>query len=459
MPTPVGPKKRKTPIGLDGFFNPVLALRIALEILWIAFSCPIINWPKLFGRFNNLLLSDSATLFTGIPVISETTSATCSEEISLALSFDSSFQDFWALLNASKSLRSLSLIIAASSNFCFETLISFFDLRDSICFSILIIFLGTLSLNMCERAPASSSISIALSGKNLSVIYLSDKWTQASIASLEYFTLWWSSYLSFKPMRISIDSLTEGELIIIFWNLLSSAPSFSICCLYSLRVVAPMQWRSPLAKEGLNILEASRDPEAPPAPTNVWSSSIKIIKFFRDSSSFIILFSLSSNWPLYLVPETNAARSRDRILLLCNNLGTVFWTIRWARPSIIAVLPTPGSPISTGLFFFLLAKTWATLSISFSRPITGSSLPFFANWVMSLEKWSKVGVFSSLLLSSIPYRSSPSEFSPSTNSQTVSKSRSSEFKTSKIIPSFSLSIARSKCSSSATLLLRDEASR
>ena len=30
--------------------------------------------------------------------------------------------------------------------------------------------------------------------------------------------------------------------------------------------------------------------------------------------------------------------------------GTSPRTMRWARPSTMAVLPTPGSPISTGLF-------------------------------------------------------------------------------------------------------------
>jgi hypothetical protein len=49
--------------------------------------------------------------------------------------------------------------------------------------------------------------------------------------------------------------------------------------------------------------------------------------------------------------------------------------MRCARPSAIAVLPTPGSPISTGLFFLRRDSTWMTRSISFSRPITGSSLP------------------------------------------------------------------------------------
>ena len=41
----------------------------------------------------------------------------------------------------------------------------------------------------------------------------------------------------------------------------------------------------------------------------------------------------------------------------------------------MAVLPVPGSPISTGLFLVRRESTWMTRRISSSRPITGSSLP------------------------------------------------------------------------------------
>ena len=45
--------------------------------------------------------------------------------------------------------------------------------------------------------------------------------------------------------------------------------------------------------------------------------------------------------------------SSEKIVLSRRPSGTSPRTIRWARPSTIAVLPTPGSPISTGLFFVL----------------------------------------------------------------------------------------------------------
>jgi hypothetical protein len=38
--------------------------------------------------------------------------------------------------------------------------------------------------------------------------------------------------------------------------------------------------------------------------------------------------------------------------------------MRWARPSTIAVLPTPGSPISTGLFFWRRERICMIRSIS-----------------------------------------------------------------------------------------------
>ena len=75
--------------------------------------------------------------------------------------------------------------------------------------------------------------------------------------------------------------------------------------------------------------------------------------------------------------------------------GTSPSTIRWASPSTIAVLPTPGSPIRTGLFFVRRLSTWITRRISSSRPITGSSLPVAAASVRSRPKRSSAWNLSS----------------------------------------------------------------
>ena len=63
--------------------------------------------------------------------------------------------------------------------------------------------------------------------------------------------------------------------------------------------------------------------------------------------------------------------------------GTSPSTMRRARPSTMAVLPTPGSPMRTGLFLVRRDSTWITRRISSSRPMTGSSLPWRATSVRS----------------------------------------------------------------------------
>ena len=50
--------------------------------------------------------------------------------------------------------------------------------------------------------------------------------------------------------------------------------------------------------------------------------------------------------------------SRAKTVLSRSPSGTSPRTMRWASPSTIAVLPTPGSPISTGLFFVLRDRIW-----------------------------------------------------------------------------------------------------
>ena len=71
----------------------------------------------------------------------------------------------------------------------------------------------------------------------------------------------------------------------------------------------------------------------------------------------------------------SAPRSSETTRLSLSPSGTSPRTIRWARPSAMAVLPTPGSPMRTGLFLVRRDRTWMTRRISSSRPMTGSSLP------------------------------------------------------------------------------------
>ena len=65
----------------------------------------------------------------------------------------------------------------------------------------------------------------------------------------------------------------------------------------------------------------------------------------------------SSNSPRYLAPAINAPISNDNTRLCFIPSGTSPLIIRCASPSAMAVLPTPGSPINTGLFLVRRCKT------------------------------------------------------------------------------------------------------
>ena len=161
-------------------------------------------------------------------------------------------------------------------------------------------------------------------------------------------------------------SSTVGSSTITGWKRRSRAASFSIYSRYSFKVVAPTQCSSPLASIGFNSCPASMAPSVFPAPTIVCSSSINRM---ICPSEFL---KRSSNSPRYFAPATSAPISRANSFLSFKPSGTSPFTIRCARPSTTAVLPTPGSPISTGLFLVLRERIRTTFRISSSRPITGS---------------------------------------------------------------------------------------
>ena len=140
------------------------------------------------------------------------------------------------------------------------------------------------------------------------------------------------------------------------------------------------------------MLAASNAPSAPPAPMIVCISSIKRRTFPDCVTSFIALFILSSNSPLYFEPATIPERSSVRTFLSFIISGTSPTAIFCASPSTTAVLPTPGSPTRHGLFFVLLLSISISLVISRSLPITGSSLPSLAYSVRFLLYWSRTGV-------------------------------------------------------------------
>ena len=185
-------------------------------------------------------------------------------------------------------------------------------------------------------------------------------------------------------------SSTDGSPTNTCWKRRSSAASFSMYLRYSSSVVAPTRRSSPRASIGLIMLPASIAPSpVAPAPTMVCNSSMKVMicpaEFLMSSSTAL---SRSSNSPRYLAPATIEPMSRLTTVLSRRLSGTSPATMRWARPSTIAVLPTPGSPMSTGLFLVRRESTCTTRRISLSRPMTGSSWPSRARAVRSVEYFS-----------------------------------------------------------------------
>ncbi len=243
---------------------------------------------------------------------------------------------------------------------------------------------GIESISMRSRLAASSTRSMALSGRKRSVMYRFESTAAATSAESVMRTPWCTSYRSRSPRRMLMVSSTLGWSTTIGWNRRSSAASFSMCFRYSSRVVAPMQCSSPRASIGFRRFEASMAPSAAPAPTTVCSSSMNRMIWPSESvTSLRTALRRSSNSPRYFAPATRAPRSSDTTRRSRRPSGTSPRTMRWASPSAIAVLPTPGSPMSTGLFFVRRLSTWMTRRISSSRPMTGSSTPLRASSVRS----------------------------------------------------------------------------
>ena len=158
-----------------------------------------------------------------------------------------------------------------------------------------------------------------------------------------------------------------------------SAGSFSTDLRYSSGVAVPMHWIAPDASGGLRIDDASIAPSAPPAPTTVCNSSMNRMMLSFSVTWLIKVLSRCSNSPRYFVPATTDAMSSSRISFERRIAGTSPVAILCARPSTIAVFPTPDSPISAGLFFLRRVRVWMMRSISASRPMTGSRFPAIAS--------------------------------------------------------------------------------
>ena len=149
---------------------------------------------------------------------------------------------------------------------------------------------------------------------------------------------------------------------------------------------------SPRPRAGFRMFAASMAPSAEPAPTMVCSSSMKTMTSPARCTSFMMHLTLSSKSPRYFVPASMEARSSVTMRRFLSVSGTSPRATRRARASATAVLPTPGSPTRTGLFFVRRESIWMTRLISRSRPTTGSMPPLPAMSVRSRLYWSRTRV-------------------------------------------------------------------
>mmetsp|Transcript_114188 Transcript_114188/g.158453 ORF Transcript_114188/g.158453 Transcript_114188/m.158453 type:complete len:331 (+) Transcript_114188:177-1169(+) len=135
--------------------------------------------------------------------------------------------------------------------------------------------------------------------------------------------------------------------------------------------------------------------------------------------------------------------------------------MRMARPSAMAVLPTPGSPMNTGLFFWRRARIWMARSICSSRPTRGSIMPSIAALVKSLPNSSSAATFLEAfapLPAVTPTSSLPSSpaFWPYSSRMSTGTCSMSTLRVSKTFcaPSFlSLMMARRMCAGSMVFAL------
>ncbi len=335
------------------------------------------------------LASSSLMFATGMPVMSARASATDAAVIVPSISLADFFQFFRIWSRSRLAFSSRSRNDAAFSYSWLRMLSSLSRSRRAISSSSADTSGGLVDRRRRSMEQVSSMTSIALSGSWRPGRKRCESSTAEAMASSRIRTRWWASYESRKPFRISTVCSGVGGSMIRVWKRRSMAPSFSTCLRYSSSVVAPMHWISPRDSDGFRMLEASSELSDAPAPISVWISSMNRIMFFAAMTSAMIVLSRFSNSPRYFVPARIAARSRLITRLLARISGTSLSAIFCASPSTMAVLPTPGSPSTTGLFFVLRLRIWINRWISRVLPITGSSLFMAARSVRSMPNDSR----------------------------------------------------------------------
>ena len=165
LPTPVGPRKMKEPMGRFLSFKPTRPRRIALAMALTASSWPMTRWCKVSSRRSSRLLSSSVSWDTGTPVHMETMSAMSVGTTTLLLR--SFFEAHSSLARSSWSWSSFSLSRreAARSKSWALTAAALSISMSLIFFSSSCKSSGAVKVRSRTREAASSMRSMALSGR------------------------------------------------------------------------------------------------------------------------------------------------------------------------------------------------------------------------------------------------------------------------------------------------------
>ncbi|KKU51064.1 MAG: hypothetical protein UX73_C0008G0005 [candidate division WWE3 bacterium GW2011_GWC1_47_10] len=171
LPTPVGPRNKKVPMGLFGSFKPARARLMASETI-----CTALSWLTILSCIrasmcNKRSFSSMLNSSSGMPVALATIFAT-----SFLVTFGISSNLVLVQISTNSFLTS-SIFASSRSSSAFScscsALRSLF-LSSSRFSSTCRRFAGSFTCVSLTWADASSITSMALSGKNLSLMYLSD---------------------------------------------------------------------------------------------------------------------------------------------------------------------------------------------------------------------------------------------------------------------------------------------
>ncbi len=170
LPTPDGPAKMNEPPGRFGSFRPALVRLMACDSDLMASFWPITRRCSSSSIRSSRCDSSSVSLNTGMPVAVARTSAMSSSFTSAGVSMSPAFHSFSLASFLSISCFSLSRSEAAFSKSWESMADSFSRLTSAMRSSKSRRSGGAVIRRMRIREPASSIRSIALSGRNLSLM-------------------------------------------------------------------------------------------------------------------------------------------------------------------------------------------------------------------------------------------------------------------------------------------------